>query len=343
MADDYKLVNANRFKKAIDDVREKGELYKANVHPYSTDEYKDMRTYLSSDGKSGYAIKPDGELVSVHSGVKGRGDNIVRDAVKRGATKLDAYDIKGKLPDLYGKHGFKETGRFPFDPQYAEDLEILKKERPDFVTMEKEGQTAKQLEARRKAVADKLYKMKQYSNLTPEFEKELDAKHDLIKKKIGERAAAERAESMRIKGTTEQVDPGKMVGEGTREKIDTKMRGKGYTDKIDTSPQKTMDITDEWAKRRGLVPPSESIAKKRALAKAAKMGGKRVLSALPLVGGLAAAMATGDASAAVPVLGDADPLGPQAGSLEAAVQDPSLSREQRMKALQELMKRNKGE
>lgn len=37
---------------------------------------------------------------------------------------LDAFDEKSRsgnhnLPDLYAKHGFKETGRMPFDPNYA--------------------------------------------------------------------------------------------------------------------------------------------------------------------------------------------------------------------------------
>ena len=54
---------------------------------------------------------------------------------------LDAFDEKSKsgninLPDLYGKQGFKETGRMSFDPQYAPpEWNEAKHGRPDVVMM----------------------------------------------------------------------------------------------------------------------------------------------------------------------------------------------------------------
>lgn len=59
---------------------------------------------LSPDSQSGYAVRPDGELVLVFSLVKGRGDFIVRGAIVDGAVYLDCFD--GYLPTLYGRHGF---------------------------------------------------------------------------------------------------------------------------------------------------------------------------------------------------------------------------------------------
>lgn len=61
-------------------------------------------TRLSDDGLSGYAVQPDGELVGVFSLVRGRGDELVTDAIANGATHLDCFD--GYLVDFYRRHGF---------------------------------------------------------------------------------------------------------------------------------------------------------------------------------------------------------------------------------------------
>jgi len=132
----YGEVDHSVFHKHVDSFRNSSELASANIHPYEREDYSKMRTFMSPDRKSGYAIKNGDELVSVHSQEKGRGEGIVRHAVGSGAKKLDAYDIKGKLPSLYGKFGFKETGRYGFDPQYADPSnKTLHSHKPDFVEM----------------------------------------------------------------------------------------------------------------------------------------------------------------------------------------------------------------
>lgn len=129
-------VNPKTFHEKIDKFRNMNDMNRANVHPYSDEEYSQMQTFMTRDGKSGYAIKNNNELVSVHSSERGRGDHLVGHAVKMGATRLDAYDIGGKLPSLYGKHGFQETGRYVFDPKYADPSnQVLNTHRPDFVEM----------------------------------------------------------------------------------------------------------------------------------------------------------------------------------------------------------------
>ena len=56
---------------------------------------------------------------------------------------LDAFDENSRsgnirLPHLYGKFGFKETGRVPFDPQYAPpEWDESKHGRPDVVFMKR--------------------------------------------------------------------------------------------------------------------------------------------------------------------------------------------------------------
>jgi len=130
-------VPADVFYGKIQDVlKNPNPLYKANITPYNIDDYKNFKTFLSNDGKSGYALKPDGELISVFSLEKGRGSDLVKDAVvNKGATKLDAFDINNKLPNLYGKY-MDETSRLKFADEYApKDWDYSKFGRPDVVTM----------------------------------------------------------------------------------------------------------------------------------------------------------------------------------------------------------------
>jgi hypothetical protein len=111
-------------------------LYKANITPYSKQDYSEFQTFLSPDKKSGYAIKPNGELISVFSLEKGRGGGLVTDAVlNKGASKLDAFDINNKLPSLYGKY-MDETNRLKFADEFApSDWNYEKLGRPDVVEM----------------------------------------------------------------------------------------------------------------------------------------------------------------------------------------------------------------
>lgn len=75
-------------------------------------------------------------------------------------------------------------------------------------------------------------------------------------------------------------------------------------------------------------------------AKLAAKGGKRLLGAVPILGGLASAAMSGDASAAVPLLGEADNLGPEKGSLDYRIETGTLTEEDkqnlRMQALQQV-------
>lgn len=109
----HALAKGEEFAQALGKAMEERPQIKEFITKYAPEEYKGMRTFLSPDKKSGYAIKPDGELVSVFSSAKGRGDQITKEAVEQGASKLDAFDVNQKLPELYGKHGFKEFKREP--------------------------------------------------------------------------------------------------------------------------------------------------------------------------------------------------------------------------------------
>ncbi len=100
---------------------------------YTVPEYARMRCYLAPDGRSGFALR-DGEIVNLFSyGAPGDGALALRDAVERGADRLDCFD--GFLPAFYARHGFRETGRVPWDDQYAPSAWNPADGRPDVVYM----------------------------------------------------------------------------------------------------------------------------------------------------------------------------------------------------------------
>lgn len=104
----------------------------AGLHEYSLREYAEMRTFLGQQGRSGYAIKPDGDLVNLFSCSRGKGQALLKEAVANGAKKLDCYD--GSLVGIYQKAGFREVGREPFDREIGPS--VLSGLRPDVVYME---------------------------------------------------------------------------------------------------------------------------------------------------------------------------------------------------------------
>lgn len=106
--------------------------------PYTRDEYMERgaRLFLTADGRGGVALL-NGELGSLFS-LPGAhyGDHLVEFAVEQGARKLSCYDTRGKLPSLYGRHGFKETLRAPWNDEYApKTWNYAVWGRPDYVEM----------------------------------------------------------------------------------------------------------------------------------------------------------------------------------------------------------------
>lgn len=134
--------DSNTFYKAVEAARGSSDMHRINITAYKPEEYKKMKTYLSPDGKSGYAIKtrPDGkqEIVSLFTTERGRGEQLIADAtINKGGEVLDAYDINKKLPNLYGKL-FDEQNRLKFDSKYApEGFDAAKFGSPDVVEMKR--------------------------------------------------------------------------------------------------------------------------------------------------------------------------------------------------------------
>jgi hypothetical protein len=112
--------DAQAFHDAIGRAKQ-GNYYGPAVEQKDLADYEgDMIMYLSEDGKSGFAVKPDGDLVSVFSTEKGRLREIMDKGKLIGASKLDAFDLEGQpLPQIYSKYGFREQGpRMKWDDQY---------------------------------------------------------------------------------------------------------------------------------------------------------------------------------------------------------------------------------
>ena len=94
---------------------------------YEQREYRAFDTFLSEDGKVGYAVravaqgnKERGEIVSVFSvGEPGQGSDAILGAIHAGGTYLDAFDQDGLLPIKYGRFGFSVYKREPFDLKYG--------------------------------------------------------------------------------------------------------------------------------------------------------------------------------------------------------------------------------
>ena len=89
---------------------------------------------------------------------------------------------------------------------------------------------------------------------------------------------------------------------------------KGGTDKIDTKSIQKQISGDDFVK-------------KIADARAAKAAGKKLLGALPLVGALASAAMSEDASAAIPLLGDAEGVGMSAQDENAMLNEYNARRD----------------
>ena len=95
---------------------------------HDTDYYKSAKLFLTEDGKSGIAISPDGDIVSLFSNVTGdtRMEKLMLLALINGGKKLDCFDLskitKGKgLPDLYSRYGFEAVSTVPFNKESAPD------------------------------------------------------------------------------------------------------------------------------------------------------------------------------------------------------------------------------
>jgi ADP-ribose pyrophosphatase YjhB (NUDIX family) len=108
--------NADLFAQSIQNIKD-AHPEGAAVYVYPTDEYAGMKLFVNEDQTAGFAVKADGDIVSVFAAPNrdepGRVYSMLALAVERaGGTKLDAFDTI--LPQVYAMAGFVEVGRDPW-------------------------------------------------------------------------------------------------------------------------------------------------------------------------------------------------------------------------------------
>ncbi|MBR2140897.1 MAG: hypothetical protein IJ853_00885 [Rickettsiales bacterium] len=117
----YKDVDSSLFKDCFEIARsylKHGEL--VDLH----DDYKDCKCYLADNGLSGFAIEPDGNLVSVFNIAKKRGFlRAISETIKQNVTHLDCYNSEQQpLAEMYrDKLGFKTASIMDYNMEYDHD------------------------------------------------------------------------------------------------------------------------------------------------------------------------------------------------------------------------------
>lgn len=114
-------VDGDTFRKAILDYKEGGAVssaWQVDVYDKYADNYK---CFLTEDGKSGICVKPDGDIVSVFSGVSGdrRMEKLMFTAIDNGGVKCDCF--ASWLQNLYARYGGVAVGKVAFNTEYAPD------------------------------------------------------------------------------------------------------------------------------------------------------------------------------------------------------------------------------
>ena len=135
--------SSKRFANAINKAKDSHKELGASVFAYSPEEYQQMKLFITPDNKAGFAIKPDGDIVSVFNHAKSKYRNISPTmmllAVQEGGRKLDAFDVV--LPRFYSQAGFKVSSRLPWSDAEApvgwskKAAEKFNKGEPDVVFM----------------------------------------------------------------------------------------------------------------------------------------------------------------------------------------------------------------
>jgi hypothetical protein len=115
--DNSDSASVQKFADMIQESKESSQ-WGSSVYVYPNEDYANMRLLIAKDGKSGAAVKKDGDIVSVfsHSDSKA-GRAVLEAAIAAGGTKLDCFDTV--LPSYYAAHGFKAVSRLKWDDSQA--------------------------------------------------------------------------------------------------------------------------------------------------------------------------------------------------------------------------------
>lgn len=112
------------------------------------------------------------------------------------------------------------------------------------------------------------------------------------------------------------------AGSSIKEKLNRAIKAKN-ADAADTIVQQVGEV----AKKTGDTDLLKDLIKKVRKAGLTRKAGKKILSAVPFIGGALSALSSGDIKAAVPGLDAIDDLGPKKGSLDARIESGRLTPE----------------
>lgn len=119
-----RLSTPKEFHKAISEAKKANpDGFMVDVHEESN--YENDLLLITEDGKSGIAITPEGDIISVFSAVRGesRLEKLMFMAIAAGGKKLDCFYLSGfrGLINLYARFGFVVGATTPFNEKYAPD------------------------------------------------------------------------------------------------------------------------------------------------------------------------------------------------------------------------------
>lgn len=165
--------DSNAFSIALSEARTSDKKNGWAVTPKTAEELveNNVRTIMTSDGKAGLGVAPDGDIEAVfknqNGGKKGVLDTLIPAALEMGGNKLDCYG--DGLVKLYARYGFVPVARLTFNPEYANEGWDESKGTPDIFFMVHNGDSAD-------TVAANIGKYKKWTteelNALPLFDKE---------------------------------------------------------------------------------------------------------------------------------------------------------------------------
>ena len=166
------------------------------VDVYAPEEYEGMTLMASPNADAGFAITPEGEIVSLVKGadspIKGFASKALAESAPHGGVFLNAFDTY--LTDLYGKAGYRAVSRIPFDEDvmresigdeatdaFMEATKNFNDGQPDLVFMVKDPDTTSYVRGEGEMLDDY---MDARDRLDPDIERQRDAYEEDILRRL---------------------------------------------------------------------------------------------------------------------------------------------------------------
>ena len=154
-------------------------------HPIS--ELRTYKTFLSSNGMAGVAVKPDGDITSVFKNSNYKEKGVVNDLIitarANGGTKMDCYGQF--LVNAYEKCGYVPVARVAFNADYVSDP-VLLKNKPDVYVMMKNKDSIETVCQKNSSKSYKTSSQRELDNLpTFEYDDALAYRDSLLSKQEG--------------------------------------------------------------------------------------------------------------------------------------------------------------